>query len=275
MPAPTIFLLADYPNGVEITRYLMERHECIVGLASPSPISEGLLNKGCAKNIQALLNLPKERVFYVEDLETESGQQKISALAPDMMISISWGRLIKREVLVLAKSAINLHLSYLPYNRGANPNVWSIIEGSPAGVTMHYIDEGADTGDIISQKEVAIASIDTGVTLYEKLVHASVELFKEVWPRVASGSAPRKMQVAPSTAHLRRDFQKLDGIDLDAPTTARKVINHLRAKTFPPFPGAYFLDENGQRVQMRIELSYMDDFDEKNKQEIPSAGSSK
>ena len=67
------------------------------------------------------------------------------------------------------KGCINFHLSYLPYNRGKKPNVWPIIDGSPAGVTMHYIDNDIDSGSIVAQSEVKVDIVDTGKTLYNKL----------------------------------------------------------------------------------------------------------
>ena len=60
-------------------------------------------------------------------------------------------------------------MSYLPFNRGKKPNVWPIIEGSPAGVSMHYIDSGIDSGKIISQSKIDVEIIDTAKTLYDKI----------------------------------------------------------------------------------------------------------
>ena len=263
MTKPRILLLADYPAGVQIVRFLVERGEDIVGCVVPPKSAENIINKGAAAEILAILKLPTERVFSAEEITSEAGRAKIQALAPDIALSLYWGTILPPEFLAIPKETINLHLSYLPYNRGANPNAWAIVEGTPAGVTLHTIDAGADTGPIIAQKEVTKESIDTGKSIYDKLSRTAVELFKEAWPSIVEGTATRTPQSGPSTAHLRKDFQQLAAIDLDAPTTARKVLDHLRAKTFPPFPGAYFIDADGREVQVRVELSYSDDHGEK------------
>ena len=64
------------------------------------------------------------------------------------------------------KGCINLHPALLPHNRGRFPNIWSIVSKTPAGVTLHYIDEGIDTGDVIAQKEVPVEVTDTGAELF-------------------------------------------------------------------------------------------------------------
>lgn len=73
---------------------------------------------------------------------------------PDFVVSHGYRHIIRREVLArLPDRIVNLHISLLPWNRGADPNVWSFLEDTPKGVTIHYVDERVDTGDIIAQKE--------------------------------------------------------------------------------------------------------------------------
>ena len=69
----------------------------------------------------------------------------------DFLISYGYKFILKNDILSLfKKAAINLHISYLPYNRGSDPNFWSFMENSPKGVSIHYMDAGLDTGDIIA-----------------------------------------------------------------------------------------------------------------------------
>ncbi|KKW19661.1 MAG: Formyl transferase domain protein [Parcubacteria group bacterium GW2011_GWA2_51_10] len=264
MPTPKLFVLADYPWGVDIVRHLLSRKETIVGAALASPETEGPLNRGCSESLRALLSLPQEQILRADKLESKAGRERVRQIKPDIILSLFWSSILRPDFLALSPDAINIHLSLLPYNRGANPNVWAIVEGTPAGVTMHYMDEGTDTGDIIAQKEVPIESTDTGKSLYQKLTATAVELFKSAWPQVAAGATQRKKQPGGGTAHLRRDYAQLAEIKLDEPTTARKVIDHLRAKTFPPFPGAFFVDDEGKRIQARIELANLDEHEQKN-----------
>jgi methionyl-tRNA formyltransferase len=151
-----------------------------------------------------------------------------------------------------------LHPSFLPYNRGSNPNVWSIVEETPAGVTLHYIDKGVDTGNIIAQKHVAVEPLDTGETLYRKLEKTCVALFKATWPLMRSGQVPQLIQDREEgTHHTTADVNLIDAIDLDKTYTARHLINVIRARTFEPYPGAYF-NYHGQKIYLRLQLFYED-----------------
>lgn len=77
--------------------------------------------------------------------------------SPDLIVSYNYRHILKKEIFSIPKfGTVNMHISYLPYNRGADPNLWSHIEGTPSGVTIHLIDEGIDTGPIITQKLVPL-----------------------------------------------------------------------------------------------------------------------
>ncbi|HET6280473.1 MAG TPA: hypothetical protein VFH73_05890, partial [Polyangia bacterium] len=95
---------------------------------------------------------------------------------------------------------------------------------------------------------------DTGHSLYHRLEVASLELFRQTWPALAAGEAPRVTQVpGAGTTHRTADVQAVDEIDLDRNYRARDLINLLRARTFPPYKGAYFRDGR-DRVYLRLQL---------------------
>src|SRR5581483_3200217 len=158
-------------------------------------------------------------------------------LKPDLGLSVFFGYILRAPVLeMFPAGCLNVHPGLLPYNRGTYPNVWSIVEGTPAGVTLHYVDEGVDTGDIVAQREVAVEPTDTGATLYAKLEEACLETFAAAWPAIAAGTAPRRPQpAAPGTTHRRADVERIDRIELDRHYPARELIDVLRARTFPPY----------------------------------------
>ncbi|MHC5002850.1 MAG: formyltransferase family protein, partial [Planctomycetota bacterium] len=138
--------------------------------------------------------------------------------------------------------------------RGGYPNVWSIIDRTPAGATLHYIDEGVDTGPVIAQRRVEVGPTDTGATLYRRLERACVDVFRDTWPDLARGSIRAAPQdPSAGTSHRDRDVKEIDRIDLDATYRARDLIDLLRARTFPPHRGAYFV-EGGRRIYLRLEL---------------------
>ena len=149
---------------------------------------------------------------------------------------------------------INVHPSYLPFNRGAYPNVWSIVDSTPAGATIHFIDEGVDTGDIIAQTQISVEPFDTGESLYKKLEDTSLSLFKRTWPKIKSSKFERVKQTSESgTFHYIKDVERIDEIDLTEKYNAGELLNIIRARTFPPYPGAFFR-YNGQKIFLRLEL---------------------
>ena len=114
--------------------------------------------------------------------------------------------ILRRPVLErLPDRVVNLHISYLPYNRGADPTLWSVLEDTPAGASIHYVDEGVDTGDVIAQRRVEFADDDTLATAYAALQDALAELFRAHWPAIRAGTCPRIPQSGPGTAHRVAD----------------------------------------------------------------------
>ena len=154
------------------------------------------------------------------------------------------------------KGCVNFHLSFLPYNRGTKPNVWAIVEGTPAGVTLHYVDEDIDSGQIIAQSKVEIDAIDTGMTLYYKLLNEIVELFQITWLKIKNDKIlPKTNKLDEGTLHYNKDIKDLDLINLDKQYKGSDLINILRSRTFPPHPSAYFIHK-GRKVYISVNLDY-------------------
>jgi methionyl-tRNA formyltransferase len=147
----------------------------------------------------------------------------LRGLEPDLFISMYFGRLFSPELLqVPKKGCINMHPTLLPKGRGQGPSTWPIVYGDKeTGQTIHYLDEGIDSGDIIAQRAIPIEPDDTSATLGAKLADLGVQLFIETWPLIASGQAPRIPQddsQATYTVAARREHARIDwsqsGIDI-------------------------------------------------------------
>ncbi len=209
-----------------------------------------------AEQMQNAARLPGNRVFDGSNLSEEKIVESVRALDPDVGVSVLFGYILRPSFLdIFPEGAVNLHPAYLPYNRGAYPNVWSIVDGTPAGVTLHEIDEGVDTGDIWARHQVEVRPSDTGRSLYQRLEQAGLYLFQSAWPKWKSDElTPIEQSEAEGTKYYTDDVEKIDEIDLDATYTGRELIDILRARTFPPHNGAYFVDD-GQKVYLRLELS--------------------
>ena len=132
----------------------------------------------------------------------------------NFLVSYNYRYILGMDILdLLPFRAINLHISYLPYNKGTDPNFWSFVDGTPSGVSIHYIDEGVDTGDIIVQEKVSFNSEkDTLKVSYNKLQLTIQELFKENWHDIKTLRCIRQKQVGIGTSHKKSD---------------RKILSHL------------------------------------------------
>jgi methionyl-tRNA formyltransferase len=151
----------------------------------------------------------------------------------DYAISYRFRQIIRKPIIEYLKGdIINLHISLLPWNRGADPNLWSFLENTPKGVTIHYIDEGIDTGDIIAQKEIFFDdNSETLASSYEKLNREIIKLFKKMWPLIMNGKSSRCSQPPGGTFHRTEDkkpFEKLL-IDKGWNTPVKKLIGKASA----------------------------------------------
>jgi methionyl-tRNA formyltransferase len=172
---------------------------------------------------------------------------QLTALKPDAIIVVGYGRIIPRWMLDLPPLGnINLHASLLPKYRGAAPIQWAIARGETVtGVTTMKIDSGLDTGDILQQQEIPIASNDTAETLAPKLASVGANLMIETLRGLQSGIIhPRQQDHTQAT--LAPILKKEDGL-IDFSRPAAEILNRLRG--FQPWPGAY-TQFRGKNLQM-------------------------
>src|SRR6185369_10371714 len=203
-----VLLFANNWVGWKVAEWLRQEREEIVGLVLHPPPKRKF-----ATELVASAGVPPERIFDGSTLRSSGVPEALRALKADIGVSALFGYLLTPEVIgALPAGCVNLHPSYLPYNRGQYPNVWSIVEHTPAGASLHYLDAGIDTGDLIARKQVEVEPIDTGETLYRKLEGACLDLFREYWPRIRGGHAPRSAQESGGSYHRTRDVERIDAI---------------------------------------------------------------
>ncbi len=251
-----ILFLGNNWVGWKIAEWLGAQGEQLVGLV--------LHPEGKQKYGDAIIRSTKVNAKHIFDgakLRESEIVNAIKNLKPDIGISALFGYILKREILeLLPAGCLNIHPSLLPWNRGSFPNVWSIIDGTPAGVTLHYLDEGIDTGDIVAQREIPVTITDTGGSLYRRLEMSCVELFAETWPQIKSGNAPRFSQTKEGgTSHKVKDVEKIDEIDLSKSYQAKDLINLIRARTFPPYTGAWVRDGE-KKVYLQLRMLYEEEL---------------
>jgi methionyl-tRNA formyltransferase len=245
-----VFFAGNNRLGLNILKWLVDNGTTIVGLGIHP---EDRWSYG--EEILSAAALNDDAIIQGSQIRSNESADRIKALQPDIIVSVLFGYILPDTILGTPPcGCINLHPAYLPFNRGVYPNVWSIVEGTPAGVTLHYMDAQVDTGDIIARQRVDVTPTDTGQSLYRKLEDAAESLFVETWPSLVRGDlSVSKQKAEEGTFHRFRDVVNIDRIDLDSNYRAGDLINIIRARTFPPYDGAYFIHE-GQRVFLRIEF---------------------
>ena len=126
------------------------------------------------------------------------------------IVSYGYRHILPLETLRAASAGnCNLHISMLPWNRGADPNFWSWVDGTPKGVTIHRMIRGLDTGPILCQEEVSFSDDDSLATSYAKLGAAIEQLFFQNWPAIRSGMLSPKPQTGIGSYHRASDKEEI------------------------------------------------------------------
>lgn len=154
-----------------------------------------LYNNPCALELFEWIKDQGHDIVLMKDELSEKWCRKNEI---ELTVSYTYRFILDREVLrALKGNVVNLHNSFLPWNRGADPNIWSIVDDTPRGVTLHYMDGGLDKGYIIAQKFVPIDNEKTLADSYYDLDRAAKELFKEAfeyykfWPEMKKAALGR------------------------------------------------------------------------------------
>jgi len=130
--------------------------------------------------------------------------------AEKMRFAVSHGYryILPQKVILALDWVVNLHVSLLPWNRGADPNLWSFLSDTPKGVSIHHIDPGVDTGPVIAQQEVVFTDPgETLATTYTTLTSRVVSLFEQTWPSICLGEADSSPQSSGGSYHRLVDKQ--------------------------------------------------------------------
>lgn len=169
---------------------------------------------------------------------------------------LAWWPFIVREpqIGLFPKGYLNFHPSFLPYNRGKHYNFWALVEQCPFGVTLHKIDIGIDTGPIVAQDRIEYDWTDTGGSLHEKAQRGIVTLFRATYPKLRDDELPDVPQPTDECSfHHSSELEPASRIQLDDEYRARDLLNLLRARTFPGFPGCTF-EVDGRTYEIGITI---------------------
>ena len=174
------------------------------------------------------------KVYQPNTLRDEDFAKLLSELNPDMIVVAAYGKILPKNVIDYPKyGCINVHGSLLPEYRGAAPIQRAIIDGkTETGVTIMYMNEGLDTGDMLKKVSVKIEQDDNFETLFDKLANAGAELLVKTIPEIVSGQIiPEKQD--DSLATYAKKIEKSDCV-INFSLSANTVHNQIRGLS--PFP---------------------------------------
>lgn len=229
-----------------LERLLAEPYEVVLVVTQPDrPKGRGKA-MACSpvKELAVSRDIP---VFTPEKLRLPENVEVIREADPDMIIVAAFGQILPKSVLDIPKwGCINVHASLLPKYRGAAPIQWSILDGEQeTGVTIMYMNEGLDTGDILLQQEVPIAADETGGSLHDKLAIAGAEALVRAIPGILDGSltpVPQGEMTTPYAKQLTKEMGRLD-FSWDA----AKLERYIRGLN--PWPGTFSF-RDGQMLKI-------------------------
>ncbi len=187
-----------------------------------------------------------------------TGINTLESLKPDYIICVHFPYSMPESVLNIPRiGVLNLHPSFLPYNRGWHTATWAILEGTPYGATLHFMAGELDAGDIIHQKTLEILPEDTADSLYQRVKQLELEVFREAWPSLLTGCPARRPQdPTRATFHRRKDLfsPEVQEINLDEMVRAGDLIKCLRALTTNRIDEACYFRLNGKRYRVQVRI---------------------
>jgi methionyl-tRNA formyltransferase len=254
--------------GVPTLRALLNSEHKLVGVVTqpdkpvgreqkiePPPIKRALGGNGgleTAAGSSAVGKLPFLEILQPARIKDRQAIEAIAALQPDAIIVMAYGQILPRPILEIPRiTCLNLHASLLPRWRGAAPIQAAIAAGDrETGITVMYMDEGLDTGDILLQRKIDIAPDDTGGTLHDRLAQIAPSALLESLALLASANAPRVSQdksLATYAPKLKRENGKIDWTE-PAEVIERKI------RAYNPWPGAFGMltDKSGRQIKLKI-----------------------
>lgn len=185
------------------------------------------------------------------DLKKSDGLKEVFKY--DLIISLHCKQLFPSELTNKVR-CINIHPGYLPFNRGWYPQVFSIINNTVIGATIHEINDKLDNGNIIFRDFVEKYDDDTSLTLYNRIVDKEIELLKKNITAILLNNYSSFKPEYIGKLFLKDDFIKLCELNLDKKVTMREVIDLLRALTHGGFKNAFFYNEKGEKIYVSIDL---------------------
>ena len=239
--------------GVPVLRWLVASNEHeLVGVVTQPDKPVGREQRVQPPPIKAALERADIPILQPKRIKHEEAVVQIRALAPDVIVVMAYGQILPRSVLEIpAVACLNLHASLLPKHRGAAPIQASILAGDrETGITVMYMDEGLDTGDMLLKTTIAIAPDETGRSLHDRLATIAPAALASALQQLAAGTAarvPQNNDEATYAPKLEREHGQIDW------TQPAEIIERT-VRAYDPWPGTFAVlsDANGASRKLKI-----------------------
>ncbi len=226
----------DFAAG--ILKAILDKGYTVTGVVTQPDRPKGRKKELCPCPVKELAMSCGLRVFQPARVRNnKEAVAEIADMQPDLIVVAAFGQILPKEILTLPPlGCVNVHASLLPAYRGAAPIQQAIIDGcDKTGVTIMQMDEGLDTGDIISVRECEITPEETGGSLFDKLAVIGAELLTDTLPDIESGKAVRTPQPTENVSYVKM-FRKEDG-RIDWTESAEAICRKVRG--YYPWPSAF------------------------------------
>jgi methionyl-tRNA formyltransferase len=224
--------------GLPSLRALVTRAECeVVAVVTQPDRPAGRGKKLHAPEVKRVAEAAGIPVLQPLKLRAPEAVAELAAFAPDVIVVMAYGQILPRVVLDLPRLAcLNLHASLLPRHRGAAPIQAAIREGDlETGITVMYMAEGLDTGDILLARALPIDPHETGGSLHDRLAELAPEAMNAALDLLAAGNAPRAPQEEVFATYAGKLGREDGRVDWSRP--ALEIDRHIRAMN--PWPAAF------------------------------------
>lgn len=247
--SPRVAIAANRNIGVQSLHLLLEHGITPVALLVP----KGRNNVAAARELARIL--PHAPILHGKEFREPGGVARLRKLQVDYLISIHWPYLIPKSVLDVPRfGTLNLHPGYLPYNRGWHTPSWAILEQTPYGATLHWVDEGLDTGDIALQCRVRVRDDDTADTLYARVLMAELEILRDAIPLLKANRLPRIPQVGQGSEHQKSDLNRIRQLHLEERLPVGEVLKRIRALTTSRDEEAAWFQLGNERYLVQVSI---------------------
>lgn len=241
-------IFIDNYVGIKILDELITRYKDYLPLVVTLPNSAA--EKFCSKRkIESLAFFSEEQI--INEIKNYA-QCKVGILA-------WWPKIISKNLMKVTKTGfVNIHNSLLPNNKGKHPYFWALVEELPYGVTIHKVENGIDTGEILFQKEINYDWTDTGKTIYQRSLLEAEKLVLKNFEKFFCLEKINSKKNNGGTFHLGSELKTKSNIELDRSYSARELLNLIRARTFDVDSPSCFFYSDGQKYYVRVAIEKSD-----------------